>query len=420
MNQSGINPRTQLRKALNHLYNPDFLRRSPLLELLGIAERFDAPKVLQRILIQAIETVQYRPAGSRDERRVYYHNLLRDRYVTKLSQESVAEKLGISLRQLAREQDHAIDILATVLAEKYPALAQIIGQQQPGSQLPMEPDLANWSRFAAPTPAIPLRLAYWLENVTSLIDPFAHSKQITIETRLSPAVRGALIHPVALRQTLLVLLHAVLRDAKTKKISIQAKNDADRVSVHIQAENSPSGRNLFLAHEQEVVDQLLEINGGQIDFPPAENGFEAILSLPSFKQSLVVVLDDDPRFLHFTQQVLDGSRYKAVSTSNMTQAIDWLNQYQVDIMLLDVMATDFDGWLLLKELRQSPHLAKLPVIVCTWIGLEEIMHSWEVCAILHKPVPKTTLLSTLGEWVPVQPGIVADQGDLLPQVGKRR
>ena len=47
--------------ALNHLYDPDELRRSPLTRTFGVAGEFDAAASLQRILTDAIEAL--RPAA---------------------------------------------------------------------------------------------------------------------------------------------------------------------------------------------------------------------------------------------------------------------------------------------------------------------------------------------------------------------
>ena len=47
-----------LRSALHHLYDPDELRRSPLVRSFGVAAGFDAASALQRILIDAVEALQ--------------------------------------------------------------------------------------------------------------------------------------------------------------------------------------------------------------------------------------------------------------------------------------------------------------------------------------------------------------------------
>jgi len=50
-----------LRDCLGHLYDPDYLRASPLAALLNVSQRADSPTVLRRILIQAIESIEPPP-----------------------------------------------------------------------------------------------------------------------------------------------------------------------------------------------------------------------------------------------------------------------------------------------------------------------------------------------------------------------
>ena len=47
-----------LRDALNHLQDPNRLRRNPLAALFGVASRVDTPSALQRILVEAIEALE--------------------------------------------------------------------------------------------------------------------------------------------------------------------------------------------------------------------------------------------------------------------------------------------------------------------------------------------------------------------------
>jgi CheY-like chemotaxis protein len=397
MDRPDEDPRKLLRKALNHLYNPDYLRRSPLIELVGIAGRFDAPKVLQRILIQAIDTVQYRPAGSRDERRMYYHNLLHDRYVIKLGQEEVAVRLDISLRQLAREQDHAVDILATVLAEKYPALASTMSRQSMAiSVQPPDAVSADLSRFTEGAPALPLRLSHLLEGVVILIEPLARQKQATIHMNISPDTRGVLAHPVALRQALLAIIHAALLDAGKRKITLHAENSGLQVQISVKSEGSVAENHIPLHTYWNLAQRLIEMNGGQLNFIAGQN-FSATMLLPGYQQSLVLALDDDPGFLHFLQQATQTSRYQVVELAKPALVLEWVETYAIAFILLDVMATSFDGWQVLKSLQQHPWAKKIPVMVCTPIVLEEIATTLGARANLRKPVTKAALLSALDQ-----------------------
>jgi hypothetical protein len=101
-----------LREALNHLYHFDRLKHNPLASLLGVAGQIDTPAALQTSLIEAINVLMptsYDPTA-RHDRQVY--DLLLYRYVQQFSQKEVADQLGISVRQLRREQQTAVEALA--------------------------------------------------------------------------------------------------------------------------------------------------------------------------------------------------------------------------------------------------------------------------------------------------------------------
>ena len=108
-----------LRNALKHLYNPDFLRQSPLSKAFGVADRFDTSMALQRILTEAIQAM--RPGSNVPDAAQAWntYDILLYRYIQQLTQDQVASQLGVSSRQLAREQEIAIDVLAVRLWWQY-------------------------------------------------------------------------------------------------------------------------------------------------------------------------------------------------------------------------------------------------------------------------------------------------------------
>jgi len=108
----------QLRSALNHLYDPEYLRQSPLAGLLHVANQFDTPMLLQRILTEAIEGFHPKPDISVKSQAWNTYHILLFRYSQQLSQDEVAMQLGVSPRQLAREQEVALEMLAFSLWEQ--------------------------------------------------------------------------------------------------------------------------------------------------------------------------------------------------------------------------------------------------------------------------------------------------------------
>ena len=109
-----------LRTALAHLYDPGVLRASPLATVFGFEERGDRATALQRLLTDAIEAC--RPTGGAAQTgagawRAY--QVLRRRYIEQLPQSAVAADLGLSVRQLQREEKQARELLADQLWARY-------------------------------------------------------------------------------------------------------------------------------------------------------------------------------------------------------------------------------------------------------------------------------------------------------------
>jgi hypothetical protein len=103
-----------VRGALNHLYDPEYLAKSPLVKLFGLAGKYDPAAALQQCLIQAITAL--RPQGdsllaARDQQA---HDLLLYRYVQRLTQDDIAHQFGISERQLRRDHTRAGMVVAGV------------------------------------------------------------------------------------------------------------------------------------------------------------------------------------------------------------------------------------------------------------------------------------------------------------------
>ncbi len=100
-----------LRSALHYLYDPDQLRRSSLASLFGVSG-FDAAAALQRILTDAVEALQPGADEPPQSRAWRIYDALVYRYVRRFERDVVADQLGISGRQLRREQRAALEVLA--------------------------------------------------------------------------------------------------------------------------------------------------------------------------------------------------------------------------------------------------------------------------------------------------------------------
>ena len=75
-----------------------------------------------------------------------------------------------------------------------------------------------------------------------------------------------------------------------------------------------------------------------------------------------LIVDDDPKLLHYVSKHLEADHIKTVTHSSGEQALKYLNHHLVDIAVVDIMMTGMDGFELCQLLKDR---YQLPVIMLT-------------------------------------------------------
>lgn len=119
------------------------------------------------------------------------------------------------------------------------------------------------------------------------------------------------------------------------------------------------------------------------------------MATPTTPQHIVVV-DDDPDTLHLMQIML-GPYYAVTVTDDPTQALDLIHNVKPDLVLLDLMMPDVDGWTLYNAIREDEATARLPVIIITakTDTLDKVLglRVAQVDGYLNKPFSQAELLT---------------------------
>ena len=79
-----------LRSALHYLYDPIHLRRSPLVDILGLAGEFDPAAALQHILTEAIRALKPADDESPPSKAWRVYEMLNFQYIRQFPQSSAA------------------------------------------------------------------------------------------------------------------------------------------------------------------------------------------------------------------------------------------------------------------------------------------------------------------------------------------
>src|SRR6516164_4633127 len=86
------------------------------------------------------------------------------------------------------------------------------------------------------------------------------------------------------------------------------------------------------------------------------------------KKPTILIADDDPQILTMLGIRLAKKGYEVLEASDGLQTLKQARAHHPDLVLLDVMMPGKNGWEVAKELRGSPDLADIGIVMLTAIG----------------------------------------------------
>jgi len=387
-----------LRDALNHLRDPERLRRNPLAVLFGVADRVDAFSALQNLLIDAIAALEPPPDEPAQSRSWRIYESLYYRYVQQFSPQEVAEQLGIGVRHLRREQSAALEALADYLWRQFD-LGKLppSGEGLPAVEAPFPEETPSvldelaWLRTATIEDPVDLELA--LASAIDLARPLARQHDVILDSIVPAMLPGLLIHPVALSQILLNLLSAAIRAAAHGRIQIAAAPEGAKVIVTLTATapHPPTAADAAL----DLAAHLAQLCGVDLTISVDPGPWRARLAIPGLEHLSILALDDNADTLHLLQRYTAGTRYRLIVTRDPQALLPLAQRLAPRAIVLDVMMPQIDGWKVLGRLRQHPDTSQIPVIVCTILPQEDLAFSLGASAYLRKPLKRADFLAAL-------------------------
>jgi CheY-like chemotaxis protein len=392
-----------LRDALNNLYDSEHLRGNPLAKVFGLSGRNDTPLAMQKALENLIEALKPKPGdtGRAQKRRIY--DLLYSRYVEQFSQKEVADQLGISLSTYQREQRTALEFLAAVLAEKYPAAAQEPGGEPALRQKEAAPGLQSapveeFSWMFAPDAEKISELFAVVASARQLVQPLLQRYKVDLQISIDQHLPKVAVHPEALLQIFINLLSVAVHQAAYGAIELAAKEEDWETTISIRVRlDQQAQRELSEADQAclEVAEKLIGLAGGSLILSRAPALINMIVRLPALESLPILVIDDSADNIRLLGRYLVGTRYQMSSLDRPEQALELIESTRPQIVILDLMMPGVDGLEILTRLHSNPATCQIPIIVCTILPQEELALSLGASAFLQKPVMQNRLLAVL-------------------------
>jgi DNA-binding response OmpR family regulator len=105
----------------------------------------------------------------------------------------------------------------------------------------------------------------------------------------------------------------------------------------------------------------------------------------------ILVVDDDPYILMSLEFLMRKSGYAVLVARNGTEALDCINTSRPDIILLDIMMPDVDGYEICQYIKSTPDLKHIQVVfVSAKTSEQDIQKGLKLGAALYVNKPFST------------------------------
>jgi CheY-like chemotaxis protein len=380
-----------VRRAFHHLYDPVELRKNPLMTLLGM----DAPGQLRQVLQESVE--QLRPpaeiAQHSDAWRTY--RVLHHRYIEQFDQQGVAGNLGLSIRQLRRQEVVALQSVVDLICARFglncaakPVAAPLEEHVRDDGAITASLDV---QLIQQSDPMRSTDLALIIESVMETLAAKAAAcatRLILDRAEVDVFVESS---PQMLRQALLMLAPLLMERARSAGLRFLIQRDGDSVRLYVTVSASIADPNDWWDDRAELARRILALSGAELVL----RAHEFVIRFIRVDAAPVLVVDDNVDAHRLYGRFVTHTRYRLLHAYNAGQAEMLLRSATPHVVVLDVMLPDVDGWEMLGRLRENPQTANVPVVVCTILPQEDFALTLRAAAFLRKPITAENFVATL-------------------------
>jgi len=117
----------------------------------------------------------------------------------------------------------------------------------------------------------------------------------------------------------------------------------------------------------------------------------------------ILLVDDDPDFLEAVSLILKPKKFDVVTAYDGMEGLKKAKSEKPDLIVLDVMMPEKDGYAVCKELKSSPQMSHIPVLLLTAVAshvpttryTQEMGLETEADDYLDKPVEPEVLVKRI-------------------------
>jgi PAS domain S-box-containing protein len=283
-----------------------------------------------------------------------------------------------------------------------------------------------------------------IEEVVATVQPLAEKNGDAIDLKLADDLGSMQADATKLRQVLFNLLSNACKFTEKGKITLSAtrltEGEAERIRIEVadsgigmsteqldrlfqdftQADGSTTrrfgGTGLGLA----ISRRFCRLMGGDVsvkselgqgscftvdlpveqdrDFQPPSEFDMPFAPVSGEGLDIILVIDDDPNVREMVERRLTKEGFYVVTAQGGVEGLRLARELKPRAITLDVMMPGMDGWAVMSQLKATPELADIPVILLTIVSDQNLGYSLGASDYLVKPIDRDRLAAVLRKY----------------------
>lgn len=393
----------QIRDFLEHLYDFSYQQKQtlvitpadtglPVYEIAG-------PKV-RKLLLDALEKIGMEKNLAFRSSQARFYNLLRLHYIEGMTVNDAASELGLSPRQTYRDLRSADEIIASIVWNQ---LTEQIANEEanPGSApAPASPftDTATVkSTEQQPSQQFqPTNLNELVTAICEVVRPLAASRSVSLNLLLPDRPVVISTNAMVARQVITGLLSMAIQKALPPPLEIMLLDNGKEYALRLTFR---SALPVTGSRSEKFADPSIGLYAQNLGWQISQQSkpdqkVEIVVTMQTHLRTCLII-DDHPGFVELLERYVDNSEIQITTADNGLKGIEIARQINPDVIILDVMIPEMDGWQVLQHLHSAPATKSIPIIVCSVFYDPDLALTLGAADVLKKPFRKEDLVTAL-------------------------
>ncbi len=390
-----------LRDALEHVHDTAYLSLHLLAEVIApCMPGIDVDPAQRGInvhscLLSWIE--QMKPASGSDEHSPEYRRylILHKRYVLNQRMWQIETQLSISERQARRDHAQALEALTALVHSHVERQSLRMPSEVADAQTASIQDAVH--RLMPVLSGIPLVPLF--ANVVGMWQHVRRHGSCELCFDVQPPDLNVFTDRGILTELLMKLLLGAVDDPGCDHmLSLRAEKLGQGIAIVIQSAQgiwSEGNENWQIA---QMLARTLGMSLKKTVNASTQFFTNVTLMLPAGeKVRRVLVIDDEAVTIELVRDYLSAQPYEIAGETSPEAGLRKADEWQPDVIVLDVMMPGMAGWELLQRIRHTPQLANVPVIVNSVFNDQALALDLGATRFFRKPILRHQLIEVLEE-----------------------